>query len=276
MQGTSALAQATIWFMTAAALGGEPAAVPSDEARLRAGLAALSRRRVFVGHQSVGVNVLDGLRALAIESGTPLRIVEVTAADRPVDGAVLHGFVAANGRPELKLESFARMFRAGPALGAELALLKFCYADFEASTDVRALFSRYQAMIADLRRVSTRTTFVHVTVPLTTIQGGPKALIKRLLGRTPYGVEENARRAEYNALLRAAYQGKEPIFDLAAIESTGPDGREVTLEWSGRRIPILADEYTDDGGHLNDRGSRRAARALITQLAAIPGQSSAD
>ena len=275
MQGTSVIARATIWFMTATALGGQPGPVASDEAKLRTGLAALSRRRVFVGHQSVGMNVLDGMRALAIESGTPLRIVEVTATDRPVDGALLHGFVAENGRPELKLESFAKMFRAGPALGAELALLKFCYADFEASTDVRALFSRYQATIADLRRVSARTTFVHVTVPLTTIQGGPRALIKRLLGRTPYGIEENARRAEYNALLRAAYEGKEPIFDLAAIESTGLDGREVTLEWRGRRIPILASDYTNDGGHLNPQGSRRAARALVALLAGIPAQSPA-
>ncbi|MGB8931508.1 MAG: hypothetical protein WCC48_09715 [Anaeromyxobacteraceae bacterium] len=261
--------------MTAAALEWQPGAVASEEPKLRAALAALSRRRVFIGHQSVGMNVLDGMRALALESGAPLRIVEVTATDRPTDGAVLHGYLAENGRPDLKLESFARMFRAGPALGAELALFKFCYADFDASTDVRALFSRYQAMIADLRRVSPSTTFIHVTAPLTTVQGGPRALIKRLLGRTPYGIEENARRAEYNALLRAAYSGKEPFFDLAAIESTGLDGSAATFEWRGRRVPALADEYTDDGGHLNGLGSRRGARALITLLDGISGAQSA-
>lgn len=270
MQGTDALARATIGLVAAAALGGQPQAEGADEARLREQLTALSRRRVFFGHQSVGMGVLEGLRTLAVGAGAPLRIVQVAEGDRPAEGSLQHAFVAANGRPEQKLEAFARMFRGGPAQGADVAILKLCWADFDGATDAGALFSRYRATLAELRRLSPRTTFVHVTVPLTTVQAGPKALLKRLLGRSPYGVEENARRDEYNALLRAEYAGKEPVFDLAALESTGPDGRTVTYDSGGRRIPVLSEAWTDDGGHLNEAGRRRAALALVALLATLP------
>ena len=102
------------------------------------------------------------------------------------------------------------------------------------------------------------------------MQGGLKGLAKRLLGRAPYGALENQRRAEYNALLRAAYAGRQPIFDLARIESTAPDGSTVQVEWAGRESPALAAAWTDDGHHLNAEGRRRAARELIALLAALP------
>jgi lysophospholipase L1-like esterase len=110
-----------------------------------------------------------------------------------------------------------------------------------------------------------------VTLPLTTVQTGLKAFAKRLLGRAPYGTVENVRREEYNELLRAAYAGREPLFDLARIESTAPDGSAVRVRWQGAVAPALAAQYTDDGGHLNVEGRRRAARELIAVLAAARG-----
>ena len=94
--------------------------------------------------------------------------------------------------------------------------------------------------------------------------------MKSLLGRPLGGVAENARREAYNALLRQAYQGREPVFDLARVESTRPGGGAVTASWDGRPVAALAPELTDDGGHLNAEGRRRAARALLDVLAAIP------
>lgn len=270
MKGVMAITLGAAGLVAASAAGEAIQTGAGADAGLRDELALLSRRRVFVGHQSVGMNVLDGVRLLASEAGARLEVVDVTEARGQGEGALLHAFLPANGRPELKLESYARVLGAGPAQDPDLALMKFCWADFDRATDARALFARYQATLAGLRRVAPRTTFVHVTVPLTTVQGGVKAFVKRLLGRTPYGVEENARRDDYNVLLRAAYAGREPLFDLAAIEATGPDGSPVTVEWGTRRVPALAAAYTDDGGHLNDAGRRRAARALIALLAAIP------
>src|SRR5207249_2637509 len=116
---------------------------------------------------------------------------------------------------------------------------------------------------AELERVAQRRIFfghqsVGVTAPLTDVQGGAKGLLKRLLGRAPYGAVENLRREQYNALLRAAYRGREPIFDLARVESIAPDGRAVTAQWNGSVVPVLAPAFTDDGGHLNAPGRLRA------------------
>jgi len=133
-----------------------------------------------------------------------------------------------------------------------------------------ALFAAYQATLAPLQARFPHTTFVHVTAPLTTLQGGPKAFVKRLLGRPPAGARENARREEYNALLRLATQGKEPLFDLALVESTAPDGRAETFAWDGRQVPALVPAYTEDGGHLLGEGRLRAARQLVSVLASAP------
>jgi hypothetical protein len=111
---------------------------------------------------------------------------------------------------------------------------------------------------------------VHVTAPLTSEQGGAKEFVKKLLGRG--GPAQNARREEYNSLLRKTYQGQEPIFDLARIESTAPDGTAVTAKWNGIDTPTMAAEYTNDGGHLNSVGKLRAARELVSVLAAIPNR----
>ncbi len=179
--------------------------------------------------------------------------------------------VPENGDPLRKLRSFEEAMAAQGA-GADIALLKFCYADIKAETDARALFDGYRASMARLAARHRGTVFVHVSVPLTTVQRGPKALVKRLLGRHPYGTVENVRREEYNALLRAAYLGREPFFDLARVESTAPGGAPVTVDWGGRPAPALAREYTDDGGHLNAAGRLRAARELLEVLGGIVRQ----
>jgi hypothetical protein len=226
-------------------------------------LQLVASRAILFGHQSVGGNVLEGLRAVAKEQGVELRIAEVQSAKEVQPGTFGHVLVAANGEPRRKLASFTS------ALGGadpDLALVKFCYVDFDARTDAKALFADYQATLRDLRARHPRTTFVHVTVPLAADEGLLKSLAKKILGKTSGAVPANARRSEFNALLRSAFAG-EPLFDLAAVESTDGAGRAVSAKLDGQPVPMLAPEYTDDGGHLNAAGSRRAALALVDVLA---------
>ncbi len=233
---------------------------------MRDDLELIARERVYFGHQSVGANVLDGLKELSTAAGVELRIAEAAhAADMKAPG-IGHVFVAENGAPLQKLSSFRGALGEGSA--ADLALVKFCYVDIDASTDPRALFDAYRSTIDDLRLKNPRTTFVHVTLPLTTVQSGPKAWVKRLLGRAPYGTIENVKREQYNALLRRAYAGREPIFDLARVESIAADGAQATVTWDGAVVPAMAPAYTDDGGHLNHAGRVRAAQELVAVLAA--------
>lgn len=236
------------------------------DAALRADLDVLAKERIYFAHQSVGANILAGVSELAREAGVPLHIVQAPDAAALAPGTFGHFFVPENGEPLRKLANFKRAL--GTRSGVDLALIKFCYVDIDASTHATALFARYQATMAELRAANPHTTFVHVTLPLTTVQTGPKALAKRLLGRAPYGTIENVRREHYNALLRRAYLGREPVFDIARLESTAPDGTAVTVSWDGAIAPAMMPLYTDDGGHLNEVGRVRVARELVRVLAA--------
>jgi hypothetical protein len=259
----------TLAVLAALAAGAAAPRADAADMTLKADLERVAQRSIYFGHQSVGENLLDGLRDLARDAGVPLRIAEARSASALKPGTFGHTFVAENGDPLRKLRSFEQAM--GPRQApVDIAFVKFCYVDVDAATDSKALFEHYRAAIDGLRAKHPGTTFVHVTLPLTEEQGGAKALAKRLLGRAPGGTIENVRREEYNALLRRAYAGREPLFDLARIESTAPDGSAVKVQWNGREAPALAAAYTDDGGHLNAVGRLRAARELVAVLAAIP------
>jgi len=240
---------------------------PVDVA-LRADLRQIGTQRIFFAHQSVGSNVLDGLRQLAGAADVVIRIEPSSDAGGVAPQSLGHVYIAQNGKPLLKLGDFRRALESKPN-AVDIALLKFCYLDFSPDADAKAIFERYRQTIGELQKINPRTTFVHVTVPLTVPQTGVKGLVKRLLGIAPYGVRENARREEYNALLRSTYAGREPLFDLARVEATAPDGRTSTVEWQGYVVPALTPAYTDDNGHLNAIGRVRAARELVGVLAAV-------
>lgn len=231
-------------------------------------LERLARSRILFGHQSVGAGVMAGVARLVERERAPLRVVAVTSAADLAPGTLAHALVGVNGDPRSKLESFARLLGSGGPEGVDIALVKFCYADIEPGTDTASLFESYQRTLADLAASHPRTTFVHATAPLKIMQRGLRARAKRLLGR-PAGTADNARRGDYNALVREAYEGREPIFDIARIESTAPGGETTSIVWGGRRVPVLVPAYTDDGGHLNAAGQERAARELVRVLASV-------
>jgi hypothetical protein len=241
----------------------------ASEVDVRAQLQSLAGRGVFFGHQSVGMNLIEGLRELSVEQGVALRVTEAkTPLDVP-SGTFAHSYVPENGDPMRKLRGFAQALD-GAKTEPGVAMMKFCFVDFRADTDARALFAAYQETLTGLKERHPGIAFVHVTTPLTTVQGGVKGALKRLLGKAPYGLLENARRDEYNALLRAAYRGREPFFDLAETESTRADGTRETADWQGRAVPALVPAYPRDGAHLAGEGQRRAARAFLEVLASAP------
>jgi hypothetical protein len=270
MVASDIMAGTMLGILAAALAAAGTARADAPDPKVRADLESLARRSVYFGHQSVGWNIIDGLKALSAREGVPLRIEEVKGRLEVPPGTFAHGPVAENGKPDMKLASFTSALGSGVPSPAEVAFMKFCYVDFNAGTDAASLFARYQSTLADLKARNPGTTFVHVTVPLTTAQGGWKAIVKRAMGKTPGGYAENARRQEFNDLMRRTYQGKEPLFDLAAVESTAPDGSRAEVEWEGKMVPVLFEGYTDDGGHLDKAGQLRAARELLAALARLP------
>jgi hypothetical protein len=232
--------------------------------------AVLAAKRVYFGHQSVGANVMEGVVELAAaEPRLGLRVV-TDAAALEAGGAFLHGPVGRNGDPGGKTDDFAARLD-GPLAGrVDIAFHKYCYVDVTAASDVPALFERYRAGMVRLTAAHPGVVFVHVTTPLVTVPGGAVATLKGLLGRTSGRAADDLARERFNELMRRAYAGREPVFDLAAIESTRPDGTREILSAGGHRAYALVPAYASDGSHLNEAGRRRVAEELLVFLARLP------
>jgi hypothetical protein len=180
----------------------------------------------------------------------------------------VHAQGGVNRQPIGKIDAFARTLRENPVLAPNVAMMKLCYVDFEPETRARELVEHYVGVLGPLRRELPGTSFVHVTAPLQTRGDRLKDRALRLLGRPVWRDDANARRDEYNRLLLDRVAG-EPVFDLAAVESTGADGSRHGFLLGGVLVPTLIPALTDDGGHLNAEGQRRAAIAMIRTVAHV-------
>lgn len=229
---------------------------------------SLSGKRIYFGHQSVGANILEGMRDVMEENPQiELNLVEMTDPSVFNTPAFAHSKVGKNTDPKSKCRAFSDLLNRGIGSKIDIALLKFCYIDVTTSTDVDEVFQEYRNTVASLRQKFPHVVFIHLTVPLTTIETGIKASIKRIIGMKLNGYDENIRREELNTKLRAEYGKKEPLLDIAQLESTYPDGTRLTFTAAGRTYSSMVPEYTDDGGHLNQKGRRIVAEQLLVLLA---------
>ena len=228
----------------------------------------LASKRILFGHQSVGSNIISGVEEImSVHKQVKMNISRVEGAATILKPGFYHFGVGRNADPRSKIDDFVHRLRAGLGSDVDMAFFKFCYVDFDAATDAGALFRDYQRAMTDLKKEFPKIVFAHVTVPLVTVQSGPKAWVKKILGKTVYGTEDNYRRNEFNTLLLATYTGIEPVFDLAKMESTYPDGARSKTVSNNREIFVLAPEYTSDGGHLNQAGRVRLAAEFLRFLA---------
>lgn len=230
-------------------------------------LRTLSEARILLGHQSVGRNILAGLESLSVEAGVPLRIVEVTGAPPDDEPGIFHSNIGENGDPDSKCEVFGRLLTAYDEPEYDLAMMKFCYADLGRDTplEVAAMIDRYARLVDEVRKKRPDIGFVHITMPLRRDPLGKKTFVKRLVGMSTSTDADNMLRNAFNDALRGRF-GHEPMFDLAAVESTLPDGTRSSFENDGISFYTLAPAYAADGGHLNELARRRAAIAFVDTL----------
>jgi len=234
-------------------------------------LARVSRTKVFFGHQSVGMNMLDGVRAVYAAHGMAAPVIEEGGAQPGRDGGFIdHAFIGENGNPLLKIQDFGAKMRSGIGQQVNVAMMKFCYVDINGGTDVNALFDSYRTIMAALQREFPDVTFVHVTVPLTT-EPGLRSKMKSWLTGSSGSAADNVARERLNTLIRRQYAG-EHLFDLAAIESTAPDGSGATGSYQGQRYYALYNGYAADYGHLNGEGAQAVATALLKTIARASGK----
>jgi hypothetical protein len=233
----------------------------------------LASRRVFFAHKSVGLNVVQGIEELGQEdSRVRVRVVESRDARDLESPGFAHAQNGVNGDPLGKIAAFRSALDNGLGNKLDVALMKFCYVDFFTNEHVPAVFEEYRRTMAAVEAAYPHLTIVHMTVPLTVLQTGPKAWVKRLIGRPVYGANENIARTEFNELIRREYTGKEPLFDIASLEATKVDGSRNQFDKGGRKYDELATEYSSDGGHLNEGGRHWIAAHLLAFLASLPAR----
>lgn len=230
---------------------------------------ALAARPIFFGHQSVGRDMMHGVaRVLDAHPEIPLRVV---SADGPEDvggTAFIDARIGRNRAPESKSAAFLEWVRAMGDRPGALAMYKFCYVDVNADTDPARLFADYQATIEEARRRHPGLLILHMTLPLHTADEGMGERIRTVLG-FPTQTRLNAIRNRYNELLLQTYGGRDPVFDLALLESTRSDGSRAFTRYRGENVYMLAPEWTYDGGHLNDSAKYRVAERLLVFLAQV-------
>lgn len=253
--------------------GSEPAAlrgsVAADtEPSSREAILKVAQKKVFFGHQSVGQNIIDGIGDLSEKASVQgLNLVESNDASRFDHPVFAHVRIGENRHPSLKLADFEKRIDAGIGRKADIAMLKFCYVDINARTEVEKLFADYVQTMTRLGQKYPNLVLVHVTVPLKTVERGLKSRIKQWAGLgLPEEYADNADRNRFNELMRRRYQGKEPLFDLALLEATAPDGTAETFTLRGKSYQALFPGYASDGGHLDSAGRRRVARELLLIL----------
>jgi lysophospholipase L1-like esterase len=231
---------------------------------------ALSRKKLYFGHQSLGNNIMIGI-AETMASHPEIKMNIVKLGDIPSVGGQFfaHEEVGKNDWPLTKTKAFGDRIRSGLGEKVDIAFLKYCFWDIRSHTDVQEVFKDYKETVAALRAQYPKVTFVHFTVPLMAYQTGVTAGVKRMLHFQVEWDIDNIKRDELNALILQEYGGKEPVFDIAAIESTLPDGSHVSFSHNGMNYSYLAQEYTNDGGHLNPEGRKRVAEQLLITLAHI-------
>ena len=240
-----------------------------SEQEINSTVKTVANMRVFFGHQSVGKNILDGINDISEGVDNKIKIVESRVVNDKSEAAFYHAGVGKNNDPNLKTNDFKELVESGIGGNVDVAFFKFCYVDIKQHTDIKLIFEHYKETMKLLKEVYPNTTFVHFTFPLKEARLGIKGYVKQIIGRYDTKREGNVKRNQFNTILKAEYQGKEPIFDLAGIESTYPDGKNETFEKDGRIYYALAPLYTNDGGHLNETGRKVVAEKLLYFLASL-------
>ncbi len=224
-------------------------------------------KKIFFAHQSVGSNIIQGINELSDEY--PWLKFNFTKSDEIENfntSFFSHTNIGKNTQPDTKTDEFKQILESDLLEKVDIAALKFCYVDFNQDTDVLKVFSRYKKAVESIRDKNPETIIIHFTVPLTTLQSGIKAWVKKIIGKPLGGFKSNIVRNQYNDFLVKEFSEKDMVFDVAKYESTLPNGQRSEYKDGANTYYSLANEYTDDGAHLNKKGRKYIAEKFLIFL----------
>lgn len=225
----------------------------------------IRQQHIMFGHQSVGLNIVEGLEMLATNDQERYSLTILNNPAELNQPALYRWINGENYFPEGKIDSFVTKMESKDAHGriwaevASIAYFKFCYIDFNSlEIDINSIYERYIASMESLMTAYSNCMFVHVTVPLTAIVWSSDK-------------ERNVNRHKYNEMIRAYVDSTGGLlFDLADLEAHDENENYQFFEYKGETYPMMwYDEndpynngYSYDGGHLNDKGKLHMASAM--------------
>jgi hypothetical protein len=220
-----------------------------------------STKTYFFGHQSVGVDLMDGVQSI----DSQLVVKDVHLSDTITQqGVFYHAKIGQNRNPQLKVAEFCE-FVSHNAQNLSVAGMKFCYVDITSSTNTDSLFIYYQQKMNELAQLAPNVRLFHVTVPLRSVKDDFKSSVKEWLLNKDYGKKDNIARERFNELMREHYADNE-LFDLAKFEAQLPNGSINSFRSANGECMALCQEYTEDGGHLNQTGKTMMGARFIQFL----------
>lgn len=231
-------------------------------------LTTAAETRFFFAHQSVGESLVSALPEVFEAGGVDAPPTVAYGETVPAaSGVVIETMIGVNGDPIGKVAEFDRILRDGLAEQVDVALLKLCFVDIHAGTDVEPVFEAYRDTLDALERDFPDVTFMYSTVPLMH-ERDLFLRAKRLLGRgAEFDPIHNVTRERLNGLLRAEYGATGRLFDPAKMEAAGNVGRVDTLGSSDGEFLALRGDLATDSGHLTHEGAVLIAGGLVSALA---------
>ncbi len=235
----------------------------------------LATKKIFFGHQTIGADILDGIRKIDAECDfINLHIVEVNETTFGSGPVFLHAFIGRCPDALSKFRDFEKSMDRLADNNIDIAFMKLCHADIKYEYDIDRIFNAYEKTIDELKARCPQTLFLHITVPLCSKPKGERIIREtvKFFAFRPGIWDDNQRRLQYNARLIEVFGSTDPVFDLAAAESTDSQGLRHYVEKNGEKIFLLAPEYDIDIGGLNETGKRKIAEQFLIFLANAANQ----
>jgi len=205
----------------------------------------------YFAHASVGANMMDGVSDLHA-TDKALFPFQGSSADKSPPASTQRGMIYEHNRGnpgwKAKFDGFESCVSNGwhyPVIN--IAINKLCYIDQHAS------FKYYLHSMTNLEAAFPETVLVYTTMPLMTNADA-----------------DNFLRNAFNERLREwTRQNGRVLFDIADIEAYDADGKVCTFQYRNKTYQKLCENYTKDGGHLDEAGRQLVAKGFYALAAAL-------
>lgn len=237
-----------------------------DPANLESGiLSEIRKQYIMFGHQSVGLNIIEGLETLAYNNPERYSLKILNNPSALTQPALVRWINGENFKPHGKIDAFMAKMKSEDANSmvwakvGNIAYFKFCYVDFNSlDIDINAIFDHYIASMESLITAYPNCMLVHITIPITALIWASDK-------------QRNVNRHLYNEKLRAYIDSTGGfLYDLADLEAYDESENYQSFEYSGKTYPMMwysandpqNNGYSYDGGHLNAKGKLHMASAM--------------